>query len=146
LFCSSAYGTGSRVLHLTRTNGQMAAKELWANNKMRVHFGTAVRAGDVIYGSSGDFGPSFFTAIEANTSKILWQDRSLSRANFVYADGKFILLNEDGQLALATATPEGLKVHAKVDLLNSKAWTAPTLVGNRLYARDRNEILALELD
>jgi outer membrane protein assembly factor BamB len=146
LFCSSAYGTGSRVLHLTRANGKTAAKKFWANNKMRVHFGTVVRAGDLIYGSSGDFGPAFFTAVEANTGKILWQDRSLSRANFVYADGKFILLDEDGQLALATASPAGLKVHAKVNLLNSRAWTVPTLVGNRLYARDRNEILALALN
>ncbi len=130
LFCSSAYGTGSRALQLTRMNGKTAAKEVWTNNKMHVHFGTAIRAGDYIYGSSGDFGPCFFTAIEAKTGKILWQNRGLSRASFVHADGKFIILDEEGNLALATATPEGLTVHAKVDLLNNKAWTAPTLVGN----------------
>jgi outer membrane protein assembly factor BamB len=146
LFCSSAYGTGSRALQLTRTNGQTTAKEVWANNKMRIHFGTAIRAGDYVYGSSGDFGPAFFTALEAKTGKILWQDRSLPRANFVFADGKFVILDEDGNLALATATAEGLKVHAKVKLLSSKAWTAPALVGNKLYARDRKEIVALELD
>ncbi|MGH7601619.1 MAG: PQQ-binding-like beta-propeller repeat protein, partial [bacterium] len=69
-----------------------------------------------------------------------------SRASFVYADSKFIILDEEGNLALATATPEGLTVHAKVDLLSSKAWTAPTLAGKKLYARDRQEIVALELN
>ncbi|MCI0690810.1 PQQ-like beta-propeller repeat protein [candidate division KSB1 bacterium] len=146
LFCSSAYGTGSRALQLTRMNGKTIAKEIWTNNKMHVHFGTVIRAGDHIYGSSGDFGPCFFTAIEAKTGKILWQNRGLARASFVYADGKFIILDEEGNLALATASPEGLKVHAKVDLLSNKAWTAPTLVGKKLYARDRKEIVALELD
>ena len=46
---------------------------------------------------------------------------------------------------LASATPAGLKVHAKVALLNQKAWTVPTLVGTKLYVRDRKVMMALEL-
>jgi hypothetical protein len=46
---------------------------------------------------------------------------------------------------LATASPAGLKVQAKVELLKDNAWTAPTLVGTKLYVRDRKTIMALEL-
>jgi hypothetical protein len=48
-------------------------------------------------------------------------------------------------LMLATASPAGLKVNAKVELLRHNAWAVPTLVGTRLYVRDRKTIVALEL-
>jgi outer membrane protein assembly factor BamB len=145
LFCSSAYDAGSRVVQLERTGAKTTAKELWYNKRVRVHKDNAVRIGDYIYGSSGDFGPAFFTAVEAKTGKIMWQDRSFAKASFLYADGKFIILDEDGNLALATPSAEGLKVHSKTELLKSRAWTVPTLVGTRLYVRDRKTIVALEL-
>ncbi len=53
--------------------------------------------------------------------------------------------DEDGNLVLATPTLEGLKMHSKVALLESNAWTLPTLVGTTLYIRDRKTILALDL-
>jgi outer membrane protein assembly factor BamB len=145
LFFSSAYTGGSRVLQLAQTNGKTTVKELWFNNRMRIHIGTAIRIGDYVYGSSGDFGPSFLTAVEIKTGKVMWQDRSFARASLLYADGKLILLDEDGHLALATVSPEGVKVLAKAELLNRNAWTAPTLVGTKLYVRDRKSIMALEL-
>ncbi len=83
--------------------------------------------------------------MDVKTGQLLWQDRSFSKANLLYADGKFIVLDEDGQLGLATAGPEGLKVISKVPVMESTAWTAPTLVGTKLYLRDRKKIVALDL-
>ena len=145
VFISSAYGSGSRGLQLARSGDRTTVSELWANNRMRVHIGTAVRVGDYVYGSSGDFGPAFLTAINVKTGKIAWQDRALARASFVYADGKFIIVDEDGTLALATALPSGLHIQSRVSLLKNKAWTAPTLAGTRLYVRDRRTMIALDL-
>ena len=42
------------------------------------------------------FGPSFLTAVDIKTGKIAWQDRSFGRAQLLYADGKLIVLDEDG--------------------------------------------------
>jgi hypothetical protein len=63
----------------------------------------------------------------------------------VWADGKLILVDQDGYLGLATATPEALQVQAKVLMLSPNAWTVPTLVGTRLYGRDRRVIMALDV-
>jgi len=79
------------------------------------------------------------------TGRVVWQDRNFSKASFLYADGKFILVDEDGNLALTTVSPMGLKIHSKAALLNSNAWTAPTLVGTALYIRDRKNIMALDV-
>jgi outer membrane protein assembly factor BamB len=145
LFISSAYSGGSRVLKLTQKDGKTTAEELWFHRRMRVHHGTAIRIGDYVYGSSGDFGPAFFAAVNVKTGEIAYQDRTFPKSNFVLADGKLIILDEDGNLALATATPTALKVISKVSVLKNLAWTVPTLVGTKLYLRDRRTITALDL-
>ncbi|HYN85501.1 MAG TPA: PQQ-binding-like beta-propeller repeat protein [Pyrinomonadaceae bacterium] len=146
LFISSAYSGGSRVLKLTRDkDGKTTPAELWFHRRLRVHHTTAVRVGDLVYGSSGDFGPAFLAAVDVKTGRVLWQDRSFSKANLLYADGKLIILDEDGHLGLATPAAEGLKVVAKVPVMEATSWTAPTLVGTKLYLRDRKKIVALDL-
>lgn len=145
LFMSSAYGTGSRVIRLARSGDRTTATQVWANNRVRIHFGTAVRVGDVVYGSSGDFGPAFFAAVNVKDGKVAWQDRALARASFLHADNKFVILDEDGALAIASPGQSGLQIHAKASVMKNLAWTVPTLSGTRLYLRDRRTIVALDL-
>jgi outer membrane protein assembly factor BamB len=145
LFISSAYSGGSRAVELRQGGGKTTVKELWANRRMRVHHGTMSRLGDLVFGSSGDFGPAPMTAVNVKTGEIVWQDRSFPKANFVYADDKVVLLDEDGQLALVSLSPQGMKVLAKATALEHTAWTPPTLVGTKVYLRDRKMIVALDL-
>jgi outer membrane protein assembly factor BamB len=145
LFVSSAYGTGSRVLELRQAGGKTTVAEKWFNARMRVHIGTVVHVGDYLYGASGDFGPSFLTAVELKSGKIAWQDRGFARAQLLYADGKLIILDEDGNLGLATVSPQGLKVVSKARVLENLSWTPPTLAGTTLYVRDRKTIAAFAL-
>ena len=145
LFASSAYGTGSRVLELHQAGGKTTATEKWFNNRMRVHIGTAIRIGSTIVASSGDFGPAFITAVDIGSGKVVWQDRTFARAQLLYADSKLLILDEDGNLGLATASPTGLQVLAKAPVLEHLAWTPPTLVGTKLYVRDRKNIAAFDL-
>lgn len=145
LFISSAYSGGSRVLKLRQKDGKTTVEELWFHKQLRIHHGTAIRVGDHVYGSSGDFGPAFFAAVNVKTGDVLYRDRSFPKTTFVLAEGKFIILDEDGNLALATASPAGLKVISKASIMKNLAWTVPTLVGTKLYLRDRRTIAALDL-
>jgi outer membrane protein assembly factor BamB len=145
LVISSAYGTGARGLQLTESGGKTEVKELWFNQRMRIHHGTMIRVGDYVYGSSGDFGPAPLMAINAKTGEMKWQDRGFPKANFVYADGKFIVVDEDGGISLALLSPEGAKVLSKASLLSHNAWTPPSLAGTKLYVRDRKSIMALDV-
>jgi len=145
LFCTSAYGGGARVLRLSQKDGQTRVEEVWFHRQMRVHFGNVVRVDDYVYGSSGDFGPTPFTAVEVKTGRVVFRDRRFSKANLLYADGRFLLLDEDGTLTLVSVTPQGVQVHAQAALMAHNAWTAPTLTGTRLYLRDRKTAMAVEL-
>jgi outer membrane protein assembly factor BamB len=145
LFVSSAYSGGSRVLRLTQKEGKTTVQELWFHRRLRLHHGTAVRIGDYVYASSGDFGPAFLSGVNIKTGEIAFQDRTFPKTNLVYADGKLIILDEDGNLALATISPGGVAVVSKVPMMKNLAWTVPTLVGTRLYLRDRRTITAVDL-
>jgi len=145
LFVSSAYGTGTRAIELRQTAGKTTVTEKWHTGRMRVHIGTVIRLGDFAYASSGDFGPAFISAIDLKSGAIAWQDRSFARAQLLYADGKLIVLDEDGMLGLATIDQKGLKVLARASVLENLAWTPPTLVGTTLYVRDRKTLAAFDL-
>jgi outer membrane protein assembly factor BamB len=144
LVVTSAYSGGARGLQLSGTGTNPT--ELWKHNRLRVHFTTALAIGDHVYGSSGDFGPSPLTCVEAETGRVVWQDRTFVKGNLISVGDKQILLDEDGTLALITLAPEGLKVHSKVaEVALNRAWTAPTLEATNLYIRDRKHIVAFDL-
>ena len=79
------------------------------------------------------------------TGEVAWRDRTFARSTLLYADGKLIILDEDGTLGLATVSRRGLQVLARAPVLSATAWTVPTLAGTKLYLRDRADIVALEL-
>jgi outer membrane protein assembly factor BamB len=145
LFITSAYDQGSRGIRLSRKGDATFAEELWFTNRFRLMFTNGIRIGNHLYGTSGDFGPAFLGALDVRTGEVAWQERGFSRANLVHADGKLVILDEDGQLALAEVSPGGLKRLASAKLFTTTAWTVPTLVGTTLYARDRERIVALSL-
>ena len=154
LFVSSAYRAGSRAIQLKPDGNITFAEELWFTNRVRFMFLNAIRLGDYIYGTTGDFGPAFLTALEVKTGKAAWQHRGFGRASMLYADnpsagsgqGKAIIMDEDGDLALARLAPEGVTVLAEAKkVFDTTTWTVPSLAGTTLYARDREKIVALNL-
>ena len=84
-------------------------------------------------------------AINVKTGEIAWRKRGFAKANVVHADGRLIILDEDGKLYLTTASPDDLTVHSEVELLNQVSWTVPTIVGKTMYVRDQKNIMALDL-
>ena len=146
IFVSSEYNGGAKVIELQRQGMQTTAKELWSSPRLRLHHGNAIRIGDAIYFSSGGKGSqAILSAVDARSGKIHWQERSIEKATFVWADGKLITLDQDGNLMIAHPSPQGFKIAAKAPLLSRLSWTPPVLVGTRLYIRDRKDMMAVEL-
>ena len=144
IFLSSVQA-GARGIRLVHDGEGTEAKEIWSTRRIQFYHGSVVRNGDWVYGSTGTTSPAFMAAVNLRTGEIGWRERGFGKANCVEADGKLIILDEDGVLYLARATPEELVVLAKTQLLNRVAWTVPTIVGKILYVRDNRQILALNL-
>ncbi len=145
LFLTSSYRTGSRMLKLAQSGGNTTVTELWKDNKNGVQHGSAIRIGDWIYGSVGRGGPAFLVAMNAQNGEVKWKERGFAKSTSLLADGKLLVLDEDGALGVVSVSPEGMKVHWKTEVLEKIAWSAPTLVGDRLFLRDKRRIVALDL-
>jgi outer membrane protein assembly factor BamB len=146
LFVSSEYNGGAKVIELQRQGQQIAAKELWSSNRLRLHHGNAMCIDDTIYFTSGGKGsPAILTAADVRSGEVRWQERSIGKATFVRADGKLVVLEQSGTLMIAHPSPQGFKISARAQMLTSLAWTPPTLVGTRVYLRDRRDMLAVDL-
>jgi outer membrane protein assembly factor BamB len=145
LFVTSAYNGGSRALRVTRQGDRTRVEELWFTNRLKIMFANVIRIGNYVYGTSGGFGPAFLTALDIKTGEVVWKERGFGRSSLLYADGKVIIMDEDGSLVLAQVSAEGLQVLSKTQLFETTSWTVPTLVGTTLYARDRERITALDL-
>lgn len=144
LFVTSYADGGSRVLALDREEGRTRVRELWHHRRLRVYYTNVGRIGDVLYGSSGDSGPTVFTAANVNTGEVLWQTRDIARSNMVAVGQTLILRDDTGQLVSATPGADGPLIHWSTALLAAGPPTPPTLRGTRIYLRDRREILALQ--
>lgn len=144
LFFSSPEA-GARALKLTSAGDKTNVEELWSTRKIQFYHVTSVALGDYVFGSTGTMGPTFFAAVNLKDGKIAWRERDFAKATCVYADGRFIILDENGQLGLASASPEGFSVHSKATVLEKAAWTVPSVVGKTLYARDKKNLVALDL-
>jgi hypothetical protein len=116
-------------------------EKLNSDREMGVFHNSAIRIGDVIYGGNR----TFYGAYDLKAGKTLWKHRGLSEANTIRADGKMIVLDENGKLALATVSPDGMKVHSEIQLPGSRTWTPPTLTGTMLIVRGNGRLIALEL-
>lgn len=46
---------------------------------------------------------------------------------------------------IAYPSREGFKIAGKAALLTNLSWTPPTLVGTRLYIRDRRSMMSVDL-
>ena len=149
LYTTSSGDSGSRVLKLSRKGGKTNIDEMWAHRNASVGQGNVVRVGDYLYGCAGHGPSTFVVAVEAETGKTAWKERGFAKGMIVYGDGKLIVLDEGGTLTLAKASPKAFEVLSSFKLFDlgekKKSWTLPILVGKRLYARDNDTIVALDL-
>lgn len=145
LFISSEGHGGSRVIRIPEPGRDSSVEQLWESRKIRISHRNAHRMGDFIYCSSGDFGPALMTAVNVKTGEIAWRQRGFAEAALLRVGEHLLILDENGTLALATASPESLAVHTRAQVLEKPAWTIPTLTGNKLILRDRRMVKALAL-
>ena len=148
VFFSAGHGGGSQLYRIKPASEgkfKYEAEQLWDNNKLRIMHANAIHIDNTIYGSSGDMGPAYLMALDLETGKLLWRQRGFSKSTLLLADGKLIILDEDGNLAIAKPSPEKLEILAKAKILEKFSWTAPTLIGTRLYLRDYKTMKCLDL-
>jgi hypothetical protein len=108
---------------------------------MRSDVNTALLLGDHIYG----FDRGILKSLDAKSGEVAWKARGFERGSLIGADGRLIVLGESGNLALVEANPEEFTQTATAQILNGKNWTSPSLAQGKLYLRNHEELVCLDL-
>lgn len=134
LFASSGYRYGCALLDINTDE----PKQLWKNALMRNHFHTCVLLDGYLYGVDGDQQkPDGLKCMDLKTGEVKWQEPSVKYGGLVVADGKLIILTEQGELVVAAASSEKYAELARAKVLDGVSWTAPVLANGRVYVRNR---------
>jgi outer membrane protein assembly factor BamB len=79
------------------------------------------------------------------TGTIRWKQGGFGKGALTIADGKLVILGEQGRLAIADATPDEYLETASFQFSESKCWTVPVIANGRLYLRDEKRIACYNL-
>jgi outer membrane protein assembly factor BamB len=133
VFWANGYGRGGICLNLKVEDDQVKADVAWLTRDMDCHHGGYVIHEGYIYGNH-DRG---WACLDLKTGKRMWNERGVGKGSLCFADGMLYLFSEnDGQAALATCSPEGLRLTGKVKVKGAgPSWAHPVVAGGRLYLR-----------
>jgi hypothetical protein len=69
--------------------------------------------------------------------KELWNVRGLGNGAFIVADGRLILITEEGDLVIAEGAAQGYRELSRAKVLEGAVcWTMPVLANGRIYCRN----------
>lgn len=153
VFGSTAYGTGSALLQISKEgNGLKADEKYFLDQKtMQNHHGGMVLVDGYIYcGHNQNAGIP--VCVELKTGKIMWEGNRRTTpgdgsAAAVYADGHILLRYQDGTVATLAATPERLTVTGKFkpEYQERESWSHPVIANGKLYLREQDKLMCYDL-
>lgn len=143
LFVSSAWGDhkGGGVLQIVESGDELGVETLWHAPLINSEVNTAILVGTHLYGFKG----SILVALEAATGNLSWSTRGYGRGSLIAADGKLIVLGENGELGLIAANPVEFQELSTAQVLSGRSWTSPSLAGRRLFVRNGAEVVSYDL-
>ena len=143
VFISASYGTGAALL---RVDGGTLAEEWSGDDSMTNHYATAVIHDGVLYGYHGrqEYSPSL-RAVDLRSGAVRWSEDRFGAGTVTLAGGLLVILRESGELMLAEATPEALRPLARARILPGVVRAYPALADGRLYARNTDTLVAVDL-
>lgn len=141
LFVSSQADGGSRTLRFSTAEKGVEIQEISSSQRVKIFHSNGLQVGNYLYASYDQF----LAAHDFRTGETLWKERGFPSANLVQSGDRTLALDETGMLSLLTLRPDGLEIHGRHQILSKPSWTPPALVGNRLYARDKERLVVLDL-
>jgi outer membrane protein assembly factor BamB len=133
VFISSGYNRGSALLGMT--DGEPTT--VWTSKSFQNQFGSSVLLDGHLYGIDGnDTGERALMCVELATGEIRWAQGGFGSGALMAADGRLIILSEQGELVIARAHHDRYDELARSKVLDGKCWTVPVLANGLVYCRN----------
>lgn len=153
LLLAGSLGSGSVGLRLETKGDKPSAAEVWKNPQLTCYFSTPVTVGkEHVYLVTGTPPPalavsSTLRCVEAGSGKELWQKPKVGKYHAALlrtGDDKLLMLTDGGDLALLDPDPKEYRELARGRVCG-ETWAHPALADGRLYLRDADKLICLEL-
>lgn len=135
VFVSEAYTEGGLCVEIAP---DFSTKAVWRAPKFDTYVMTAIAHDGCLFGFAGQHPQNAEIACyDAATGRELWRDDlggRFQRASLLRADGAYLCLGENGDLAWLDLSRVGAKVTARAKLFHApETWTLPALSDGRLF-------------
>ena len=131
------------LVAVTREGGAFKAAEVWRKPVIKSTYSPTVFHDGHLYGFSG----AYLVCVDAASGDVRWKQKVYS-GSLILVDGHLVVLGESsGDLRVAEATPAGYREKLKTSVFNpgSSSFTGPSWAGGRVYLRNVEEMVALEI-
>jgi outer membrane protein assembly factor BamB len=160
LLLASSITIGSAGLRLDSHDGKPVPVPLWKNAALTSYFSTPVAVGEEHFFMVTGTNPltalnplakpnsvATLHCVELRTGKSLWQKRGVGQYHASLlrtGDSKVLMLEEGGDLVLLDPDPKSYRELARSPVCGH-TWAHPALAAGRLFVRDDNELICLQL-
>jgi outer membrane protein assembly factor BamB len=139
----AAIGNGIHRVAVSQSGEGWTAEERWTSRALKPAFNDYVVHKGYAYGFDG----SILAAIDLADGSRKWKGGRYGNGQLLLLADQDLLLvvSEEGELALVSATPDRYTELARMPALNGKTWNHPVIVGDTLLVRNGEEMAAFRL-
>jgi outer membrane protein assembly factor BamB len=136
-------GLGLRRLAIAKGSSNWTVTERWTSRGLKPYFNDFV----VHKGHAFGFDGSILSAVNLETGERAWKGGRYGHGQMVLLRSQDLLLvlSEEGDIALVSATPEKFVEVARAKAIEGKTWNHPVLVGQVVLVRNGEEMAAFRL-
>jgi outer membrane protein assembly factor BamB len=141
LFVSSGYG-GKRARGALFQLKQSEPRQIWVNGDIETKMNSAVVHDGHVYCISERAGGQLM-CVDLLSGTTVWAERSFAKYGaLMIADGKLVIVDEEGDLVIAEATSDEYRELARTTVLSGRCWAMPVLSNGRIYVRNNKGKMA----